>query len=111
MKDDLPTASANRANARRTMLLLVSLTSLVLVGLGLYSIVSEHYYGRTDKLGGAEVALWGTPAVLLGASTVCLGLAPLALWFRSRKVAVAWAALSVIGAAAAFAFAYRLVRG
>jgi len=98
------------ANGRRTALALVSLISLTLVGLGLFSIVTEHYYGSTSKLGRAEVSLWGTPAVLMGVSTVCFGLSPLALWFRSKGAAAAWATASIVAAGVAFVFAYNLLR-
>lgn len=91
--------------------LLMSLVSLVLVGLGLLSILTEHYYGSSNKLGRTEVSLWGVPAVIMGVSTVCLGLAPLGLWFSSRASAALWAVCSLGGAAVAFGFAYHLIRG
>jgi hypothetical protein len=42
--------------------LLVTLISVVFIGLGLFSIFSQHYYGYTSKYGGHEVILDGTAA-------------------------------------------------
>ena len=111
MKDLPPSSGPHENNGLLSARLLVSLVSLTLVGLGFFSIFSEHYYGSSNKLGRAEVSLWGVPAVIMGVGTVCLGLAPLALWFSSRKAAVLWVGLSLCGAAMAFVFAYHLLRG
>ena len=91
--------------------LLVSLISLTLVGLGLFAVFTQHYYGSTSKLGRAVVSLWGTPAVLMGLSTVFLGLAPLALWFASKKSAGLWATGWLAAAAITFVIAYRFLGG
>lgn len=45
---------------------LSSLIASAMIGLGLWSIASQHYFGRTTKFGGAEVSLDGQPAVLMG---------------------------------------------
>jgi len=50
--------------------LLMSLISLTLVGLGVTTILTGHYYGRTSKLGGAEVSLDGPAATTVGISMV-----------------------------------------
>lgn len=42
------------------------LMAVVMVGLGLWSIASQHYFGRTTKYGGAEVSLDGQRAVRMG---------------------------------------------
>lgn len=91
--------------------LLVSLISLTLVALGLFAVFTQHYYGSTNKLGRAEVSLWGVPAVVMGLSTVFLGMAPLALWLSSKKSAALWAAFWVAAAAVTFVMAYRLSSG
>jgi hypothetical protein len=88
--------------------LLMSLISLTLVGLGVMTILTGHYYGRTSKLGGAEVSLDGPAATAMGISTVLLGLFPLALWFRTKRPAMVWAIACVLAAAAAFYVAVRL---
>ena len=91
--------------------LMVSLISLTLVGLGLFAVFTQHYYGSTNKLGRAVVSLWGTPAALMGLSTVFLGLAPLALWFASKKSAGLWATGWSAAAAVTFVTASRLHSG
>jgi len=102
-----PEAAARHAKLRarsREMLLprlLVSLISLTLIGLGLMAVVTQSYYGRSSKMGGAEVSLNGTPAVAMGLFTVFLGLLPLALWFPGKRSALAWALACICAAAMA----------
>lgn len=88
--------------------LLVSLISATLVGLGVMTIVTAHYYGRTTKLGGAEITLDGPAATALGYSTVLFGLFPLALWFRATRPRAAWVVGCLVAAAGAFYVAMRL---
>lgn len=88
--------------------LLASLISVTFVGLGVMTIVTAHYYGRTSKLGGAEVTLDGPAATAMGYSTVLFGLFPLALWFRAARPRAAWAAGCFVAAAGAFYIATRL---
>ena len=76
--------------------LLVTLISAVIIGLGIFSIVTQHYYGYTSKLGGHEVVLDGMPAIKIGVGYILLGLSPLALWAKSVKAAGIWAALCLI---------------
>jgi predicted anti-sigma-YlaC factor YlaD len=98
-------ALAGSAPGSRQMLvprLLVSSISLTIVALGLLAVFTQHYYGRTSKLGGAEVSLDGAAAVGMGVATVFLGLVPLALWFPSKRHALAWAVVCMFAAAAAF---------
>jgi hypothetical protein len=82
-------------NSRRSHLRLVrwltSLIALVMIGLGRWSIATQHYFGRTTKFGGAEVSLDGQPATLIGLLYILLGVLPLALWFRTPRAAV-WCA-------------------
>ena len=106
-----PESSISRAREVRLVArLLVSLISLTLVALGLFAVFTQHYYGSTNKLGGAVVSLWGTPAVLMGLSTVFLGMAPLARC-ASKKSAGLWATGWVAAAAVTFVIAYRLHSG
>ena len=88
--------------------LLMSLISVTLAGLGVMTILTGHYYGRTSKLGGAEISLDGPAATAMGVSTVLFGLFPLALWFRSKRPAMLWAIACFLAAAAAFYVAVRL---
>ena len=76
--------------------LLVTLISAVIIGLGIFSIITEHYYGYTSKLGGHEVILDGVPAIKVGLGYILLGMSPLALWAKSGKAAGIWAALCLI---------------
>ena len=85
--------------------LLATLISATVVGLGLLAVLTEHYYGRTSKLGGAEVTLYGGPAVATGWGLVCLGLLPLALWFPGKRSALAWSVVCVVAAGVWFGIA------
>lgn len=76
--------------------MLVSLISLTFVLLGLMAIVTEYYYGRTTKLGGAEVTLYGNQAVVAGTCMMVFGLSPLALWAKTPKMAGVWASGCII---------------
>jgi hypothetical protein len=76
--------------------LLVTLISVVIVGLGIFSICTEHYYGRTSKLGGAEVILDGARAVKVGIGYCIFGLAPLSLWFKTPKAAGLFAGVCLV---------------
>jgi hypothetical protein len=91
--------------------LLASLASITVVGLGLMAVWTRHDYGRTGRLGGAEVTLDGAPAVAMGVCTVLFGLFPLAFWFDNRRAAVAWVSLCFVAAGAAFLLALRLRHG
>ena len=79
--------------------LLASLITLTVVGLGIMAVLTQHYYGRTSKLGGAEVSLDGSAAVGLGVATIFLGLVPLTLWFPSKRPALVWAVVCISAAA------------
>ena len=75
---------------------LTSFIALVMIGLGLWSIASQHYFGRTTKFGGAEVSLDGQPAVLMGLLYISLGVLPLAVWFRTLREAAWWASVCTV---------------
>ena len=64
--------------------------ALAMVGLGLWSIASQHYFGRTTKYGGAEVSLDGQRAVCIGLLYISLGLLPLGVWLRTPRAAAWW---------------------
>ena len=95
---------SNESRSKKLLVprLLVSLISLTMVGLGIMAFLTQHYYGRTSKLGGAEVSLNGGPAVSMGLATVFFGLLPLALWFPSKRPALAWALACAAAAAVSF---------
>ena len=100
------------ARARELLVprLLMSLLSLTLVGLGVMTILTGHYYGRTSKLGGAENSLDGPAATAMGFSEVLFGLFPLAFWFHTKRPRIAWAVVWLIAAAAAFYVSIRIRR-
>src|SRR3977135_3897539 len=90
--------------------LLMSLITITLVGLGVIVILTGHYYGRTSKLGGAEISLDGPPATAMGFSLVLFGLFPLALWFPAKRPAIAWVVACILAAGAALYVSIRLGR-
>lgn len=96
--------ASNRSRSKEMLLprLLMSLISLTMVSLGIMAVLTQSYYGRTSKLGGAEVSLNGGPAVAMGLATIFFGLLPLALWFPSKRPALAWALACISGAAISF---------
>ena len=59
---------------------------------GFFIIATQHYYGRTDKYGGAEVSADGWQAIIMGIAIIVIGLTPMCLWMKSGKVAGFWAA-------------------
>ena len=75
---------------------LTSFIAVVMVGLGLWSIASQHYFGHTTKFGGADVSLDGQPAVLMGLLYISLGVLPLALWFPTPQAAAWWASVCAV---------------
>lgn len=65
---------------------------------GTFIIATEHYYGYTSKLGGAEVSANGLEAIIYGVAIIIFGLTPMSLWAKSGQVAGFWAgACMVIG--------------
>lgn len=63
---------------------------------GIFIITTQHYYGHTSKLGGAEVIADGLEAIVLGTATIILGLTPMAFWAKSGKAAGFWAGSCMI---------------
>lgn len=94
MNDDLK--DAKRARDILVARIPVTLISAVIIGLGIFSIITEHYYGYTNKFGGHEVILDGISAIKIGLGYIFLGLSPLALWAKSGRAAGLWAALCLI---------------
>jgi len=86
----LPDPEPARTRDMHLARILCTLISFVISGLGTMSIVTSFYYGRTSKLGGAEVLLEGRPAVVAGIGMAIFGLFPLALWARTRTGAALW---------------------
>lgn len=103
MQNKLP-----RPSHLRLVRWLTAIVALVMIGLGLWSIAGQHYFGRTTKYGGAEISLDGQPATLIGLLYISLGALPLALWFRTPRAAVWWASAC---AAAFFALLAALLYG
>jgi hypothetical protein len=58
---------------------------------GVFIITTQHYYGHTSKLGGAEVSADGSQAIVLGIAIISIGLTPMAFWAKSGKAAGLWA--------------------
>src|SRR3981081_3409450 len=100
------------ARARELLVprLLMSLIGLTLVGLGIMTILTGHSYGRTSKLGGAEISLDGPAATAMGFSEALFGLFPLAVWFHTKRSRIAWAVVCLIAAAAVFYVAISIRR-
>lgn len=82
--------------------ILAILIAFVVIGLGLYSVVTEHYYGYSSRRN-IEVILDGRRAISVGYVYVALGFMPLALCFRTGRAAGWWAALCVVAFAIALA--------
>ncbi len=97
-----PVGTRSGSQERLVPRLLATLISLTIVALGLMAVFTRHYYGRTSKLGGAEVSLDGAAAVGMGLATFFLGLLPLAFWFPNKRPALVWAVVCIFAAAVAF---------
>lgn len=70
--------------------------SAFMLAYGIFIITTQHYYGHTSKLGGAEVSADGLEAVVLGIATIIIGLTPMSLWAKSGKAAGFWAGSCMI---------------
>ena len=91
-----PAAGQDRTRDLRLARLLCTLISAVITGLGIMSVCTSFYYGRTSKYGGAEVLLEGRPAVMAGIGMTIFGLFPLALWAKTPLVAGLWSGVCMI---------------
>lgn len=105
-----PSNADGRSRDRLLMRLLISLVALFLIVSGGASLVSESYFGRTSKLGGAVNHLSGSPAAALGVATLFFGLSMLAVWGRRRSHVLTWSLLCLAVAGAALITALRLLR-
>lgn len=63
---------------------------------GVFIMTTEQYYGYTSKLGGAEVSVVGSQAVLIGVAIIIIGLTPMCLWAKSATGAGFWAGICMI---------------
>ena len=70
--------------------------SAFMLAYGTFIIATQHYYGRTDKYGGAEVSVDGLQANLIGVAIIVIGLTPMCLWMKSSKAAGFWAGICMI---------------
>ena len=81
--------------------------STIMLAYGLFIIATQHYYGRTNKYGGAEVGADGWQAIIMGVAIIVIGLTPMCLWMKSGKAAGFWAgACMIIGIVLFLAPAY-----
>ena len=70
--------------------------STFMLAYGFFIIATQHYYGRTDKYGGAEVSADGWQAIIMGVAIIVIGLTPMCLWMKSGKAAGFWAGTCMI---------------
>jgi hypothetical protein len=77
---------------------------------GVLIIATQHYYGRTTKLGGAEVSADGIQAMVMGVGIIIIGLTPMSLWSKSSTVAALWAAFCLFLGLALIIFAPFILR-
>ena len=63
---------------------------------GIFIIATQHYYGRTNKYGGAEVSADSWQATIMGVAIIVIGLTPMCLWINSGKAAGFWAGTCMI---------------
>jgi cation transport ATPase len=98
-RDD--TNGAGRSKELLIPRIMASLLCLIIVVIGAMAVMTAHYYLRNGRLG-MEITLEGLPAVAMGASTIFLGLLPLALWFRTKRTRVVWLILCFVAAAVAY---------
>lgn len=88
--------------------LLGTLISAVFALIGLMTIWTQHYYGRSTKHGLLEVNRDGPPAIALGLMQIAFGAMPLGLWGRNGKQAGTWAAVCALIGFAALVLGIRL---
>lgn len=89
----ISTEKPSRSADLRVARILVAVVSSTMIALGMYSLVSEYYYGASSKNGGAEVSLYGGDAQVAGLLLIALGALPLALWFSTARTAAWWGAI------------------
>ena len=70
--------------------------SAFMLAYGIFIMTTQHYYGRTNKYGGAEVSADGGQAIVMGIAIIVIGLTPMCLWMKSGKAAGFWAGTCMI---------------
>ena len=70
--------------------------SAFMLAYGIFIIATQHYYGRNNRYGGAEVSADDWQAIIMGIAIIVIGLAPMALWAKSGKTAGFWAGICMI---------------
>ena len=70
--------------------------STFMLAYGIFIIATQHYYGRTNQYGGAEVSAEGWQAIIMGVAIIVIGLTPMCLWMKSGKIAGFWAGTCMI---------------
>jgi hypothetical protein len=66
---------------------LLTLISVVMMGIGLWSVFTGEFFGGTTR-SGAEVHLTGSKAIWMGLSMAALGAFPLGMWGTNKKAVV-----------------------
>ncbi len=70
--------------------------SAFILAYGSFIIATQHYYGRNNRYGGAEVSADGWQAIIMGVAIIVIGLTPMCLWMKSGKAAGFWAGTCMI---------------
>ena len=76
--------------------ILFTLISLVICSLGLLAVLTQHYYGYTNKYGVHELNIDGISAIKIGIGYIVFGLFPLAVWAKTAKGLVIWMACTIV---------------
>lgn len=66
---------------------LLTLISVVVMGIGLWSVFNGEFFGGTTR-SGAEVHVTGSKAIWMGLSMVAFGAFPLGVWGTNKKAVV-----------------------
>lgn len=84
-------ASSNAPQGKTAAKWLAAGWSALMFAYGVFTITTQHFHGRTTKLGGTAVSADGTPAIIMGVGIIVFGLLPMALWAKSGRKAGIWA--------------------
>jgi hypothetical protein len=82
---------------------MLTLIGVWMMGLGLWSVFTGEYDGSSSR-SGAEIALVGSKARLMGLSLVALGAFPLGVWATNKK-GLLWAMIVPLAIAGVFLMA------
>ena len=106
--EEIKSDSKKAIENRKILRILLSMISLVVVGLGVMAILNEHYYGISTRYGYKEVNVDGIQAIRIGVTLILLGLIPMGVWWKTARQVMVWS----IGCVMAFgvALGYTLMR-